>query len=84
MMLSLVQLRAYGFDPQPRGAIGFAVARLDETAFAQALKDAKGAVRQNVPLARVAGDTADLAVFTAFMMDAAAKGELVQHALLVF
>lgn len=58
--------------------------RLDETAFAQALKDAKGAVRQNVALARIADDAADFAVFTAFMMDAAAKGELVQHALLVF
>jgi hypothetical protein len=76
-------LRAHGFDAEARCAIGLPAARLDEAPFPEALEYAEGAVRQDMTFAGVAGDAADLTIFAAFMVDCPAKGEFVQHALLV-
>lgn len=80
----MVELRAHGFNAKARSAIGLAAPRLDEAPLPEALKDAECAVRQHMSFAGVAGDAADLAVLAAFMVDCPAKGEFMQHALLVF
>ncbi|KIC21538.1 hypothetical protein RA20_04165 [Leisingera sp. ANG-Vp] len=81
--LSLVHLRAHGFDPQLRCAVGAAVLRTDEAPFQEALEHGKGAVGQHMAIARVAGDVAYFAAFQAFVMDGPAKGEFMQNTLLV-
>jgi len=81
--LSLIELRAGGFDPQPRYAVGMSVLRTDKAPSAKASKQVECAVRQDMTFSRVTGDIAYFAVCVSFVMDGPTKSEFMQNTLFV-
>ncbi len=79
----MIKLRAHGLHPFARDAVGFAVDRADETPLSEAVEHGKGAIRQDMSMARVTGDGANFAVLTPIIVDGSTQGEFVQNTLFV-
>ncbi len=77
----IVELGTYRNAPTLRDAIGAAGPGLDQTLFAEAVKDGQIAVGQHHPVACEAGDGGDFGAIAPFMENAATKGQNVQNTL---
>jgi hypothetical protein len=79
----LVQLRARRFYPRFRDAIRPPALRADETTLPEPQENRKRAIRQDMPIARVAGDTANFAILVSLVMDDTTQSEFMQNTLFV-